>query len=498
MGIKENMDGLADISNLVKLVPGVDLKKVTLSAREGFVLSRISENMTVEGVCEATGLGADATLGILRALQEKGVLTVGGAKFTENPNKPDRNGVPRSTTPEEEKYRDELKQDGEEIDLNPERRLQILSVYRKITDLSFFDLLGVSVDADVKEIRRAYFARSKEFHPDRYYMKNLGRYGDMLAEIFKQVSAAYRFLEDEHKRKDYRETVKQQHEQESFVRQMEQTAKSIPSEQKGTRATKRGPSGEYHFVRDKGLGNNKTKSHLQAINVGADSEPNMAGLSADGHFGLGKEEDADQTHGKDFADQEKEKRRAEDRRRRRQSMVHMSPVMARKKKAKGFFDQGIRHMGEGKFLAAAASLKLAVSYDPAEPNYKARYEEAVDQSREITADGFFKRAIFEESVGRHDAATKYYAKAADVLPKAAYLERAAESLLALGELMQAKEYATKAVQVAPNSVASRMVLAKAFLGASMKKNAIREIEMALKLEPGNRNAKELMRQIRRS
>ena len=66
--------------------------------------------------------------------------------------------------------------------------------------MSPFVVLGVAHDADDATLKRAYFKRSKEFHPDRYFNKKIGPYKEMLQEIFKQVSAAYRLLEDAEQR----------------------------------------------------------------------------------------------------------------------------------------------------------------------------------------------------------------------------------------------------------------------------------------------------------
>lgn len=148
-------------------------------------------------------------------------------------------------------------------------------------------------------------------------------------------------------------------------------------------------------------------------------------------------------------------------------------------------------------MAAAASLKLAMTYDTSEDKYKELYEQAVDASRATTAEGFFKRAIFEESVGRHETAGKLYQRAADIFPKAAYLQRAAESLIWVDDLATAKEYATQAVQIEPNSVEARLTLAQVYLSSGLKKNARREVDMALKIDPGNADAKELLKKVKR-
>lgn len=62
---------------------------------------------------------------------------------------------------------------------------------------SFYDILGVSKDASTQEIKKAYRALAKKYHPDV-------NQGDKTAEDkFKQVTEAYAVLSDEKKRQQY-------------------------------------------------------------------------------------------------------------------------------------------------------------------------------------------------------------------------------------------------------------------------------------------------------
>jgi curved DNA-binding protein CbpA len=69
--------------------------------------------------------------------------------------------------------------------------------------LTCYELLGVAADADGGAIRRAYLERSKRFHPDTYYRKDLGSFGPLLSKWFQKLSAAYQVLADEESRAAY-------------------------------------------------------------------------------------------------------------------------------------------------------------------------------------------------------------------------------------------------------------------------------------------------------
>jgi curved DNA-binding protein CbpA len=63
-------------------------------------------------------------------------------------------------------------------------------------DAPYHEILGVAADADRKVLKRAYFALSKEFHPDRYFRKNLGVFQPHLERVFKKIVEAYELLSD--------------------------------------------------------------------------------------------------------------------------------------------------------------------------------------------------------------------------------------------------------------------------------------------------------------
>jgi DnaJ-class molecular chaperone len=76
------------------------------------------------------------------------------------------------------------------------RFLQLLACFSAVYAADFYKLLGISRDATVKEIKKAYRQKSLEFHPDKN--KEEGA-----AEKFAEIARAYEVLSDEEKRKIY-------------------------------------------------------------------------------------------------------------------------------------------------------------------------------------------------------------------------------------------------------------------------------------------------------
>jgi curved DNA-binding protein CbpA len=74
--------------------------------------------------------------------------------------------------------------------------------------LTYYELLDTPINADAKTVRRAYHRISKEFHPDRYYGKNLGPFKARLEEIFQRIKDAFAVLGDEDKAAAYGATLR--------------------------------------------------------------------------------------------------------------------------------------------------------------------------------------------------------------------------------------------------------------------------------------------------
>ncbi len=96
---------------------------------------------------------------------------------------------------------------GGPVDLPQELREQIRELARALPDLDYYELLELERDADAAAIRDAFFERSKLYHPDRYFNRELGAYGDLLHEIYKRIVVAHDALRDPKLRSSYDESL---------------------------------------------------------------------------------------------------------------------------------------------------------------------------------------------------------------------------------------------------------------------------------------------------
>ena len=88
-----------------------------------------------------------------------------------------------------------------ELPLDIQKELRSLEA--RGDSISHYELLGIGADADGAAIRRAYLERSRRFHPDSFYRKDLGEFAGMLSRAFQRIAAAYQVLCDDEARAEY-------------------------------------------------------------------------------------------------------------------------------------------------------------------------------------------------------------------------------------------------------------------------------------------------------
>jgi hypothetical protein len=151
---------------------------IRLSPVEGFVLSRVDGRTSYSQICSLTGLGFEATLDVLRKLKRERLIA-----------------NPGESAPLLELHDDGSAVAAEELapgpDLDDETKARIVRLHRKCKTLSPHQLLGLPADADAAAFKRAYFAASRELHPDRHFGRDIGPFRDRLAEIFAHLTQAF-------------------------------------------------------------------------------------------------------------------------------------------------------------------------------------------------------------------------------------------------------------------------------------------------------------------
>ncbi|WP_437513339.1 DnaJ domain-containing protein [Sorangium sp. So ce1099] len=229
--------------------PGYDLKSLPLKPAEAFLLSRIDGVLTDRDLSLITGMSHGDTVEALRRLRDFGAIVLDG----EGPGQGSPRGASdagrRGAAADPEKSmtsggesiplgRDAHQQvespplyDPAELDepveLTSERKRRILDLYYRLEDLSYYALLGVSDQADKKQIKSAYYLLAPEFHPDTYFRKQLGSYKQKIEAIFTRITLAHDTLTSRQRRAEYDAYLEQTHKNRAMAALIEQTPRDI-------------------------------------------------------------------------------------------------------------------------------------------------------------------------------------------------------------------------------------------------------------------------------
>ena len=88
-------------------------------------------------------------------------------------------------------------------DLTPPEQRAIKDLLKLNSEGDLYGLLGVSPDADRREIREAFYESSRQWHPDRFFQRDLGEFEEPVETLFVAITNAYRRLTNTKTRAEY-------------------------------------------------------------------------------------------------------------------------------------------------------------------------------------------------------------------------------------------------------------------------------------------------------
>jgi tetratricopeptide (TPR) repeat protein len=173
-----------------------------LTPSDAYLWSRLDGATTLQQLADVVGQEPDTVLEVLHRLVALGLVLWpddGGLAPAEPAASP---AAPRPTgdgvAPEAHPALDEPG------DLSRDERLEILRKEAALGRVTHWELLGVAGDAGPAAVKKAYFAASKAYHPDRHFGKNLGSFRGRLDRLFQGVKKAYDVLSDPVQAEAYR------------------------------------------------------------------------------------------------------------------------------------------------------------------------------------------------------------------------------------------------------------------------------------------------------
>ncbi len=474
--------------------PDAELTGIPLDSRAVFLLTRIDGSTSIGDLCAMSGLDEPEAVEVLERLRGKGLIVIEKAPPSRAPTRdlprldaanaapPPRApaaGLPPQATPRPAPRAPEPTAGGpsredlatlrrygrfghvpaemyrkpgearfgafefdrrallEPCDLSLEQKREVLFLYHNGDKLDHFEFFDVEPTDDRKLLRKAYFAFSKKFHPDAFFRKNTGTFGEKLHAIFKFGNELNdRLQADDGLRETYFRVVLARNTAYRDGLERERAARDAE------------------------------KSRREA----ADAEVRKAELQ----------------------------QRLAERKAARRDRPESNPVVGQLEKADQYFQEGMKLYQEEKFVSAANSLQLALTFDPKNEKYRQAFDRVNEKAKQVRAEQLWKQGFMHEQLGQLKEALTQFRQALEFWRRHDYLFHTAEVMLQIGDdLNAAAEYCRLASEAAPQKVDYLVTLGKIYESASLLKRAQATNERALKLDPQNESLKKSLKAIKR-
>jgi len=107
----------------------------------------------------------------------------------------------------EDKIGEEILKEAEEAVLDSSFVENVEELYNRLPSINYYDLLSVSKWSTSDVIKRAYYKKAREFHPDRHFYLTSNTLKNKLNNLFSILTIAYKTLSDPKMRKEYDESL---------------------------------------------------------------------------------------------------------------------------------------------------------------------------------------------------------------------------------------------------------------------------------------------------
>ncbi len=392
----------------------------------------------------------------------------------------------------------------EDVEIDEALQERIVQTFKRADRLNHYELLGVATDAERSEIRKAYFALSKTFHPDSYYGKRLGSFKAQMEVIFRKVTDAYEVIGRQQKREAYDLYLKRSivvSAAEQKISRVEERAQAM------SKALTRAPIAE----RQAGPVDSEAPSR--------DWQPTQAPPTKTTSAVPGSRERERMQRKRELL--ERKLRGRSMGRPKKSGSVRSMPAPTAKVGAKtalrdltrslkrtagltGGVDRAEHHIeaarmaeAKGDLAAAATALRIAITLDSSRSDVQEQYRRVNSHLRVQLLDIHREQATYEEENNLWSAASISWAKVAEAAPEDPIApRRAARALLSAGgDLRKARDFAQRSLDLAPDSLEARVLLARIYIHAGMDNSAAKELDEAAKLDPGHEMVKNLRKQL---
>jgi DnaJ-class molecular chaperone len=157
--------------------------------------------------------------------------------------------------------------------MDPKKLLEIAKIAQQIDKLDYYQILNVQRNANTQGIKEAFYKRSRQFHPDRYFNVGNEDFRQDVNKIYKRISEAYAILRNDRDRESYTLLIGGPKREENlrYMKKVEDTRGQSEEYDGGN-----GPGKRYYLMAAKAFKNldyNSAKINLQlALSMEDDNE----------------------------------------------------------------------------------------------------------------------------------------------------------------------------------------------------------------------------------
>lgn len=397
----------------------------------------------------------------------------------------------------------------EEVELAPELRKQILDLYYRLPKLDYYQALGLAYGADKKDIRAAYFALSKVFHPDSKFRKQLGSYKAKMTKVFQYLTEAYDTLSKKKTRDEYDVYLRS-------TRSVEQAERALATEEVAVAEANVEvprppllPSTDYAMppatpvpeaapepvpevapepARE--LSPEARRVARELFERRLRGLPQPSAHKPEPKFEPASPESRAPTSA---ADDRKERARQLTR-----TLIDVGRTTGNADKLPRTLAAAKSAFERGEIALAVQHMARAIALAPERSDLHTEYERLSRMLAHNLADAYIEQAKFEVKHGKWASAALSWAKVCEGRPDdgAAHRAAALSLLKAGGDMRGAQKYAQRAVRLLPTDIDARILLAQIYLTVGLKLNAKRELDAAAKLDPENEMVKNLLSDLK--
>ena len=253
-----------------------------LQNAESFILSRLDKPMSLEDLITLSGLPEPEARRFIYGLALSGLLEreYWQNAFRSEGTKTTKDRVPVFANPVINLGASERSVNWVTANVENEELDQFLRRLRHATN--HYEVIDLPPASDANEIKEAYYAMARRYHPDRFHLKSGTKLHSEISSAFARVTQAYETLTNANARQAYDETLKRSG---AFARKAEEVRKTADDDSETPEgAEKEYGRAEYNFREGLGaLQQGRFDAAVNFLTVAVRLEPQQARYRA--HYG---------------------------------------------------------------------------------------------------------------------------------------------------------------------------------------------------------------------